>query len=116
MYSILIVSIAVVVTLVIVRVYLKKMKEQPDCSGWTCNQPGQICNSDNQTWICDGATWHQVINPDKLDTNNKDKYVKECNDWSCNKPGQICPPRAQGAENRYWICDGETWHQAVKPF
>ena len=31
------------------------------------NQVGQICKpespgADNKTWICDGATWHQVIN------------------------------------------------------
>lgn len=103
--------------------YTKRKKYAKECVNWSCNQLGQICKpdspgADNKTWICDGATWHEVVNPKNIqdDKNDKNRYAKECNDWSCNQPRQLCPPHASGAEGRTWICDGETWHQAVKPY
>lgn len=120
-----IIIVSIIFTMIICLLYMKylKMKKRKyakECVNWSCNQVGQICKpdspgADNKTWICDGATWHQTVNPDHI-KNNKKKYVKACNDWSCNQPGQLCPPNASGAEGRLWICDGETWHQAVKPY
>lgn len=41
-------------------------KHAPSCTEWNCNHVGQLCmpdaeGSENKTWICDGATWHQVV-------------------------------------------------------
>lgn len=117
--------IAIILTTILCSIYYtyyRKSKYAKDCTGWACNRVGQICKpdspgADNQTWICDGATWHQVINPQNMeDMKEEDRYVKQCDDWSCNRAGQICPPNASSADNRFWICDGETWHQAVRPY
>lgn len=121
-----IIIVSIIFTVILCLLYMKYMKIKKyasTCIDWTCNQLGQICKpetpgADNKTWICDGATWHQVVNPSNPSNPSEvhKKYAKECKDWSCNQPGQLCTPDASGSEGRLWICDGETWHQAVKPY
>lgn len=121
---VIIVIVSIIFSVILCLLYMKYMKPKKyakDCINWGCRHPGQICKpespgADNQTWICDGATWHRVVQSENMNKENTKEYAKECNDWSCNQPGQLCPPNASGAEGRLWICDGETWHQAVRPY